>query len=100
VKRCAIYARYSSGLQSPSSIGDQTRRCRSFAERQGWTVVATFEDPALSGGGVDHRPGYQQLMTAALASSRTFDILLVDGSSIGLLLGHDIARCQRPRHVG
>jgi site-specific DNA recombinase len=43
MSRCAIYARYSSDLQSPCSIEDQIRLCRAHAERQGWTVVATFE---------------------------------------------------------
>jgi site-specific DNA recombinase len=52
VKRCAIYARYSSDLQSPTSIEDQHRLCRAYADRRGWTVVAVFEDAALSGSGV------------------------------------------------
>lgn len=83
MKRSAIYARYSSDLQSPSSIEDQLRLCRAYAERQGqgWTVVATFEDRAVSGVGVDHRPGYQQLMTAALSPARPFDVILVEDLS-------------------
>lgn len=81
MKRCAIYARDSSDLQSPTSIDDQVRLCRSYAERMEWVVVATFEDRALSGVGVDHRPGYQQLMAAALAPSRTFDVILVEDLS-------------------
>lgn len=38
---------------------DQLQLCRAYAERQGWAVVATFQDAALSGFGVEHRPGYQ-----------------------------------------
>jgi site-specific DNA recombinase len=52
VKRCAIYARYSSDLQSATSLEDQQRLCRAYAERQNWTVVSLFEDAALSGFGV------------------------------------------------
>ncbi len=40
--RCAIYARFSSDLQRPTSIDDQVRRCRDFATKQGWTVVEEF----------------------------------------------------------
>ena len=48
--RVAIYARYSSDLQSPTSIEDQVRLCRQHAARQdGWTVVQVFEDVAISG---------------------------------------------------
>jgi len=37
--RCAIYARYSSDMQSENSIDDQIRVCRARAEREGWQVV-------------------------------------------------------------
>ena len=81
MRRCAIYARYSSDLQSPTSIEDQLRLCRTFAERQGWAVVATYSDAALSGFGVEHRPGYQQLVADALAASRPFDTMLAEDLS-------------------
>jgi DNA invertase Pin-like site-specific DNA recombinase len=81
MSRCAIYARYSSDLQSPTSIEDQMRLCRAHAERQGWTVVGTFEDAALSGFGVEHRPGYQQLLAAVLGSARAFDVIVVEDLS-------------------
>ena len=81
MKRCAVYARYSSDLQSPTSIEDQQHLCRAFAERQGWTVVSAFEDAALSGFGIEHRPGYQQLLVAALSSPATFEVILVEDLS-------------------
>jgi DNA invertase Pin-like site-specific DNA recombinase len=95
VSRCAIYARYSSDLQSPASIEDQVRLCRAHAERQGWTVVATFEDAALSGFGIEHRPGYQQLVAAALASPPGFDVILVEDLS---RLTRDMAELLRLHH--
>lgn len=81
MRRAAIYARYSSDLQSPDSISDQVRLCESFAERQGWTVVARFHDAATSGVGIDHRPGYRALVTAALETPRSFDVVLVEDLS-------------------
>src|SRR5262249_29591429 len=81
MKRCAIYSRYSSDLQSPTSIDDQERLCRAYAERQGWVVVATYHDAALSGFGVEQRPAYQQLVAAAGASPPALDTILVEDLS-------------------
>jgi DNA invertase Pin-like site-specific DNA recombinase len=81
MRRCVNYGRISSDLQSPRSIEDQLRLCEAYAERQGWVVVGTYQDAALSGFGVEHRPGYQQLVAAALASPRTFDTILVEDVS-------------------
>jgi site-specific DNA recombinase len=78
MKRCAIYARYSSDLQSPTSIDDQVQLCRAYADRQGWVIITTFHDAALSGFGVEHRPGYQQLVAAAGATPPGFDTILVE----------------------
>jgi DNA invertase Pin-like site-specific DNA recombinase len=81
MKRCAIYARYSSDLQSPTSIDDQLQLCRAYAERHGWVVVATHRDAALSGFGVEQRPGYQQLVAAAGTTPPGFDTILVEDLS-------------------
>ncbi|MCA3254806.1 MAG: recombinase family protein [Alphaproteobacteria bacterium] len=42
--RTAIYARFSSTLQSDRSIDDQVALCRERAEREGWIVVDVFAD--------------------------------------------------------
>jgi DNA invertase Pin-like site-specific DNA recombinase len=81
MKRCAIYARYSSDLQSPASIDDQLDLCRRAAQQREWVVVAEFHDAALSGFGVEHRPGYQQLLKAAFMMPPVFDIILVEDLS-------------------
>ena len=47
--RVAIYARYSSDLQSETSIDDQVRLCRERAKRDGMTVAEVFTDYAISG---------------------------------------------------
>jgi site-specific DNA recombinase len=63
--RAAIYARYSSDLQSEASIDDQVRLCRERAERDGMTVTEVFTDYAISGGNLSNRPGMLSLMDAA-----------------------------------
>jgi DNA invertase Pin-like site-specific DNA recombinase len=40
-----------------------------------------FEDAALSGFGIEHRPGYQQLLTMALSAPATFEVILVEDTS-------------------
>jgi site-specific DNA recombinase len=52
--KVAIYARYSSDNQRDASIADQMRVCRTFAERQDWTIAQEYSDHAgsLAGGPV------------------------------------------------
>lgn len=95
MKRCAIYARYSTDLQSPSSIDDQLRLCQAHAERHEWAVVATYHDAALSGFGVDHRSGYQRLLAAAFGSVPEFEIIVVEDLS---RLTRDMAELLRLYH--
>src|SRR6266403_456216 len=80
--RCAAYARYSSDLQSPSSIEDQLRKCRECAALHGFQFMDEhiYVDQAISGVGAD-RPGLRSLMAAALSQARPFDVMLVDDSS-------------------
>ncbi|WP_426435628.1 recombinase family protein [Bradyrhizobium genosp. P] len=47
--RVALYARYTSDNQRDASIEDQLRLCRLHAEKQGWTVVDSYTDRAISG---------------------------------------------------
>jgi len=69
----AFYARYSSEHQRDASIEDQLRLCRERAEREGWHIVASYEDKAISGASL-LRPGIQALMQDAQANR--FDIVL------------------------
>ena len=73
--RVALYARYSTDLQREASIEDQLRLCRSHAERQGWTVVDSYSDRAISGASMV-RPGLQELITDA--SHRRFDVVMAE----------------------
>lgn len=91
--RCAAYARISTDRQNPLSIEDQLRKCREFAEREGWVLLAphAYSDEAFSGAGID-RPGFQRLLEAAFSSPVPFDAVLVDDTSRLSRNRADIAR--------
>ncbi len=74
--RAALYARYSSDQQNAASIADQQRICRERAEREGWQIVGSFEDAAISGASMILRPGVQKLLADAQAGK--FDIVLAE----------------------
>ncbi len=73
--RAAIYARYSSDLQSEASIDDQLRICRRLIEREGWRECAVYRDAAISGA-TTLRPGYQRLLEDARAGR--FDVVVAE----------------------
>jgi site-specific DNA recombinase len=63
--RTVIYARFSSDNQNPRSVADQVELCRERAAREGWPVVAVFEDAAISGAagiGESQRPGLNAML--------------------------------------
>jgi DNA invertase Pin-like site-specific DNA recombinase len=62
--RAGIYARFSSDLQRPTSIEDQIRQCRRFAEQQGWIVVEEHIrwDAGFSGATLAGREGLAALV--------------------------------------
>ena len=74
--RAAIYTRYSTDLQNARSIEDQLALCRAFAAREGLTIVATYEDHALSGASLLGRDGVWQMLAAAQAGQ--FKVLVVE----------------------
>jgi site-specific DNA recombinase len=74
--RVALYARYSSDQQSVASIEDQLRICRERAEREGWHIVRTYEDAAISGSSMILRPDAQALVRDAEAGE--FDVVLAE----------------------
>lgn len=71
--RAAIYARYSSDLQSASSIEDHIWLCRERATREGWQIVGSYEDAATSGASL-MRPGIQRLQQDA--RDHRFDLVI------------------------
>jgi site-specific DNA recombinase len=73
----AVYARYSSDLQRPTSIEDQVRLCREAAPRFDCQVLDAyiFSDSEISGA-VSERPGYAHLLDAARTGQ--FGAILVE----------------------
>jgi site-specific DNA recombinase len=87
--KAALYARFSTDLQRATSIEDQFRNCRKRAEAEGWTIVATFADAAMSGSDAN-RPQYRTMLEAA--ARHAFDVLIVDDLS---RLTRDSVECER-----
>jgi DNA invertase Pin-like site-specific DNA recombinase len=71
--RVALYARYSSDHQRDASIEDQLRQCRERVAREGWTIVETYSDRAISGASLV-RSGIQSLLADGQAGR--FDMVL------------------------
>ena len=72
--RAAIYARFSTDLQSAASIDDQVRVCRERIERDGHKMVQVYSDRAISG--ASRVPGIQSLM--ADAAKGKFDLVYAE----------------------
>ncbi|MBO6899602.1 MAG: recombinase family protein [Shimia sp.] len=73
--RAAIYARYSTDLQTNASIEDQHRLCARLIEHNGWREAETYADRGLSG--ASHlRPAYQRLLVDA--ANKTFDVVVAE----------------------
>lgn len=61
-KRIALYTRVSQDTQTTEN---QRRELLAVADRNGWHIVAEYEDHGISGAkGRDQRPGYDALMKA------------------------------------
>ena len=73
--RAAIYARYSSDLQSEASIDDQVRLCQKRIDSEGWSLTEIYPDRAISGAST-LRPGYQKMLEDA--RNGTFDIIVAE----------------------
>ena len=73
--RAVIYARYSTENQREASIEDQIEVCRRLIDQQGWTLIETYADRAMSGSS-RFRPGYQQML--ADAERGRFDVIVVE----------------------
>ena len=75
-KRAAIYARFSSELQSDRSIDDQMRLCRAHAAHMGAIVTKEYFDRAKSGASVVNRLGLAAMIAAALDGQ--YDMIIVE----------------------
>ncbi|MDY0882270.1 recombinase family protein [Dongia soli] len=97
--RAAIYARYSSDLQSGHSIEDQLRICRERAQQLGASISREYADAAISGSHLFNRPGINSLLADARAGA--FDTLLAEALDRISRDQEDIAAIfKRLRHAG
>lgn len=72
--RAVIYARYSSSSQREESIEGQIRDCTAYAERNGYTLIGTYADRAISGM-TDNRPDFQRMIKDS--SRKLFDVVII-----------------------
>ena len=72
--KAVIYARYSSSSQREESIEGQIRECTAYAERNGYTVIGTYTDRAISGT-TDNRPEFQKMVDDS--KRKLFDLVIV-----------------------
>lgn len=77
IQRAALYTRVSTDLQvERESLAGQKTALREFAETEGYSVVAEYEDAGISGSkSEDARPGLRRMM--ADAERGAFDVVLV-----------------------
>lgn len=77
VKRAAIYARFSSHMQTEESIDAQVRACREYAVQRDISIVRIYQDEAISGKGSKTyaRKQYQALLKAC--DKGMYDVILI-----------------------
>lgn len=73
-KVAVIYARYSSERQNEQSIEWQLRVINQFAEKEGYTIIDTYIDRAMTGRN-DDRPSFQKMISDS--SNKAFQYVLV-----------------------
>ena len=98
-KRVAIYSRVSTERQT---VANQVTELRAWAERCGHTVVAEYEDHAISGAkGRDQRPAFDRMLKGAVR--REFDVIATWSSDrLGRSLPHliEVLHTIRDTNVG
>ena len=75
--RAALYTRSASLPQQSAETIDPFMACRTFADREGIDIVASFEDAGASGVSSAHRPGFLDLLQAAQTGA--FDVVICEG---------------------
>ena len=74
MNRAVIYARYSCEKQTEQSIEGQLRVCEEYAKANGYNIVDTYIDRAISGK-TDKRPNFMKLIEDS--SNKHFDYVIV-----------------------
>ncbi|AOF89807.1 hypothetical protein BSY16_3593 [Sinorhizobium sp. RAC02] len=95
-----VSVRYSTDRQDEVSIETQIELGKTFVEKQGWKLVETYSDAAVSGTSFMLRPGIQQLL--ARVKEERIDVVLcvtVDRLSRDIEHSHKILKDLRYRDV-
>lgn len=74
MKTAVIYARYSSDAQSEQSIEGQLRVCQKYAQDNGYLILDTYIDRAMTGTN-DLRPEFRRMIKDS--EKKQFEIVLV-----------------------
>ena len=74
MEKAVIYARYSSDNQRDASIDQQVKACMSYAVQQGYQVIRTYDDRALTGK-TDKRPSFLRMIKDS--AKREFQYVIV-----------------------
>lgn len=74
IKRCVIYARYSSDNQREVSAEEQVRYCEEFIQKNNYLYVGKYVDRELTGTNANRRQ-FQKMLDDS--KKRTFDIVVV-----------------------
>ena len=75
MKNAVIYARYSSERQTEQSVEGQLRVCKEFAEKNGYRIVGTYIDRAISGRNIEGRDDFQKMIKES--GRGLFDFVIV-----------------------
>lgn len=76
-KKCVLYSRVSTEMQVDGySLEGQVTCMKSFADREGMTVINNYEDAGKSGKSIDGRPAFQKML-ADIQDGLQVDYILV-----------------------
>lgn len=74
--RAVQYLRMSTP-QQPNSLTQQAIALDAYAQSQGYEIIRTYEDGALSGVGAKNRPAFRELLATVLGGKADFEAILV-----------------------
>jgi len=99
--KLAFYGRYSSDNQRDTSIEDQLRVVRRWADAHGHELVAEFSDAAVSGANTRLLASLQEALRSAFTAPAPFDAIVVDQlSRLSRDVGDTDAIIKRLRFFG
>jgi len=90
-EKAVIYIRNSADIGQENSCDIQEEKCRAFAEKHGFEVVAVFADRGKSGLNAEGRPGFQALLVRVKIDDSFRYIIVLDISRWGRFPDTDLS---------